>query len=110
MRVLDRSFFRKTVPLSAATILENKHITNIRNELASSNDLLNAPRVMAVRVAQEEGLWQRESLGAARMVGTGGDVRRKCVLLREGLKFDGIGIPLFVDSFGGWPSLSHAFR
>src|SRR5436305_13100433 len=59
MRVLDRSFFKKTVPLSAATVFENKFIASIKDELARSRDLLYAPRIIPVRAAQDVGSWER---------------------------------------------------
>ncbi|KAI9838647.1 MAG: hypothetical protein M1819_004961 [Sarea resinae] len=45
MRVLDRSFFKKRVPLSAARIPDNKKISKIRTELDRSQDLLRQPRI-----------------------------------------------------------------
>ena len=47
MRVLDRSFFRKTIPLTAARVLNNKQISRCRNEL--SHDLLHLERLTNVR-------------------------------------------------------------
>ena len=47
MKVLDRSFFQKKVPLAAARILEKKHIAKFRTELGS--DLLNLERVSCVK-------------------------------------------------------------
>src|SRR5438034_5286559 len=75
MRVLDRSFFKKTVPLSAATVFENKLIASVRNELARSRDLLHVPRIMTVRTAQDQGSWERAPLEAMERVRDGGDVR-----------------------------------
>jgi tRNA (guanine37-N1)-methyltransferase len=98
MRVLDRSFFKKTVPLSAATVFENKLIASVRNELARSRDLLHVPRIMAVRTAQDQGSWERAPLEAMERVGDGGDVRRKCLLLREGIRHDGSDLLCFSPS------------
>ena len=47
MRVLDRSFFQKRVPLAAARITEKKHIAKCRMEL--ENDLLKLERVSVVK-------------------------------------------------------------
>lgn len=47
MRVLDRSYFQKTVPLAAARVLEKKQIARCRQELA--NDLLKLERVSVVK-------------------------------------------------------------
>lgn len=71
MRVLDRSFFKKTVPLSAATIFKNSDISRVRGELQKSRDLLNLPRLSSIREVKTE------------------DAVRKCLLLREGVKYDG---------------------
>lgn len=76
MRVLDRSFFRKTVPLSAATVLENKNISRVKNELMKSKDMLDMPRIIPVQKLQT--------------INNEGDEKRKCLLLREGIKADGM--------------------
>ena len=89
MRVLDRSFFKKTIPLSAATVFENKLIASVKNELARSRDLLHVPRIIPVRATQAEGTWERLPLEAMERVREGGDVRKKCLLLREGVRHDG---------------------
>ena len=47
MKVLDRSYFQKKVPLAAARILEKKHIARFRTELGS--DILNLERVSSVK-------------------------------------------------------------
>ena len=52
MRVLDRSFFRKTVPLAAAKVFENNQIPRCRSCLG--NDVLQAERIPAVRVDPNE--------------------------------------------------------
>ncbi|KAL4897640.1 Met-10+ like-protein-domain-containing protein [Aspergillus ambiguus] len=70
MRVLDRSFFKKTVPLSAATIFKNSDISRVRGELQKSRDLLNLPRLSSIKEVKTE------------------DAVRKCLLLREGVKHD----------------------
>lgn len=75
MRVLDRSFFRKTVPLSAATIYKASDIANVRRELMKSKDMLALPRLAAIREVKD----------------AEGEMRRG-VLLREGIKVDGMDI------------------
>lgn len=47
MRVLDRPFFQKKVPLAAARVLEKKHIAKCRTEL--ENDILKLERVSVVK-------------------------------------------------------------
>ncbi|KAI1978884.1 tRNA(m(1)G37)methyltransferase [Ophidiomyces ophidiicola] len=74
MRVLDRSFFKKTVPLSAATVLENKNISGIKNLLVKSNDVLTLPRILPIRKPQT--------------IKSEADEGRKCLLLREDIKSD----------------------
>lgn len=51
MRALDRSFFKKSVPLSAARILDNKQISKYRTELR--HDLLRLDRMPAVRSVRD---------------------------------------------------------
>lgn len=72
MRTLDRSFFRKTIPLSAAAVFKNSEISNTRKELSKSKDLLSVPRVETVREIRESD-----------------DLVRKCILLREDIKHNG---------------------
>lgn len=48
MKVLDRSFFRKKIPLSAARALENKDISILKTELDRSKDSLRLPRLPSV--------------------------------------------------------------
>ncbi|GAQ04631.1 hypothetical protein ALT_1952 [Aspergillus lentulus] len=56
MRVLDRSFFRKTVPLSAAAVFQNSDISKVRAELHKSRDLLAVPRLNCIRdVTDQDG-------------------------------------------------------
>ena len=47
MRVLDRSFFRKSMPLSAMIIMDPKKITSIKSKF--ENDLLKYNGVVAVK-------------------------------------------------------------
>lgn len=72
MRTLDRSFFRKTVPLASAKIFQNSEISRVRKELNSTKDLLTLPRLSSVQEIKE----QDGSM-------------RKALLLRETLKHDG---------------------
>ncbi|EZF32074.1 tRNA (guanine(37)-N1)-methyltransferase [Trichophyton mentagrophytes] len=69
MRVLDRSFFKKTIPLAAATVFEARNLGRIKNELAKSNDILNAPRLPAIRYVQNPTTEEEKS--------------KKCILLKE---------------------------
>ncbi|OQE29658.1 hypothetical protein PENSTE_c002G04648 [Penicillium steckii] len=71
MRTLDRSFFRKTVPLASAKIFKNSEISRLRKELASTKDLLAIPRLSSVQEIKEQD----------------GSIR-KALLLRETLKHD----------------------
>lgn len=47
MRVLDRSYFQKKIPLAAARVLQKKHIAKCKAEL--TDDLLKLERVIVVR-------------------------------------------------------------
>ncbi|KZF23747.1 hypothetical protein L228DRAFT_238268 [Xylona heveae TC161] len=49
MRVLDRPFFRKTVPLSAARVLENRNIAKCRSALEKSREALQLDRITIIR-------------------------------------------------------------
>ncbi|KAJ5902755.1 tRNA (guanine(37)-N1)-methyltransferase [Penicillium taxi] len=70
MRTLDRTFFRKTVPIAAAKIFNNSEITKVRKELGNSSDLLALPRLSGIReIADQDG-------------------PRKALLLRHDLKAD----------------------
>lgn len=92
MRVLDRSFFKKTVPVSAATVLENKNISAVRKTLASSKDALDLPRFDGCTAPMAEKL----------VVGRDGRIleltaqearKKRCVVLREDIKYDGVFTP-----------------
>ena len=48
MRVLDRSFFRKKVPLAAARVFDQRNIPLLRTELKS--DVLQVERIPTVTV------------------------------------------------------------
>lgn len=49
MKVLDRSFFQKTVPASAARIFKPQDIARCRKELQLSRDTLPNNRIQPVR-------------------------------------------------------------
>jgi tRNA (guanine37-N1)-methyltransferase len=49
MKVLDRSFFQKTIQTSAARIFNNKDISRCRTELEKSKDGLIMNRIQPVR-------------------------------------------------------------
>jgi hypothetical protein len=72
MRVLDRSFFKKTIPVSAATIFNPKNISKVRNELIKSEDALVLPRLQPIRDFKKD------------------DIVMKALLLREGIKHNGM--------------------
>ncbi|KAF4309805.1 putative tRNA methyltransferase trm5 protein [Botryosphaeria dothidea] len=73
MRVLDRSFFQKTFPISAARVANNKDISLVRKALEKSKDVLAARRLQSV---QPDPLPELAAKG------------RKCVLLRPDIKPD----------------------
>ena len=50
MKLLDRSFFQKTVPASAARIFKPHDIARCRKELQLSKDTLPNNRVQPVRI------------------------------------------------------------
>lgn len=67
MRVLDRSFFQKKVPISAARVLDSKTISKCRSELLRSKDTLFVERLSNI---QSDPLEPDVKLG------------KKCILLR----------------------------
>ena len=85
MRVLDRSFFQKKIPLSAATIFKDRDISNVRRELSKSQDILAVPKISPIQAVKEDN----------------NDVVRKCLLLRDGIAYDGGGVfsePLYSEN------------
>lgn len=74
MKSLNRAFFRKRFPISAARIFDNKNISSVRQQLVKSKDTLGLERLSLVQADPE--------LEVARK-------GRKCVLLRPALKHDG---------------------
>ncbi|KAL4810188.1 hypothetical protein BDV18DRAFT_150497 [Aspergillus unguis] len=70
MRVLDRSFFKRTIPISAATIFKPSDISSVRKELEKSKDMLGLPRLPNVQEIKKD------------------DAVKKCMLLKESIKPD----------------------
>ncbi len=70
MRLLDKSFFRKVIPLAAACISDVKQITNLRKELDRSGDILKISPIKHLR--------EDDSAPGA-----------KCILLRHEIDADG---------------------
>ncbi|KAK5117674.1 hypothetical protein LTR62_005097 [Meristemomyces frigidus] len=71
MRTLDRSVFRKTVPLKAARVFDNKNIFKVRTELERSKDSLQQERLGSVHSDPDLELAK---------------AGRKCILLRPEVK------------------------
>ena len=69
MRILDRPFFNKKIPLSAAKILDNRNISKYRAELNKSQELLWLDRISNVQFDPFDGT--------------------KCLLLNPDVKHDG---------------------
>jgi tRNA (guanine37-N1)-methyltransferase len=82
MRTLDRSFFCKTVPVSAAKIFQNSEISRVRKALSVNKDLLVLPRLNVVRELKEQ------------------DGVKKALLLREDVKHDGESFGIVVFGVG----------
>jgi hypothetical protein len=76
MKVLDRSFFQKDIPISAASVLLPKDISRCRAAFVKSRELLNPPTVSINPVCPDP----RPDLKAA---------GRKCLLLKPEVKHDG---------------------
>lgn len=81
MKVLDRSFFQKTVPTTAARIFSVKDISRCRKELEKSRDALLLNRIQPVRPDPSE---ERAQKGG------------KCILLRPDIARNGM-LPLHMD-------------
>lgn len=47
MKILDRSFFKKTVPISAAQVLDNRQISRLKIELR--HEMLQLERLLVIR-------------------------------------------------------------
>jgi tRNA (guanine37-N1)-methyltransferase len=74
MRTLDRAFFKKTLPVAAARIFNNQHISQCRMELLKSKDLLILERMSPIISDPEQ---------------DSAEVGRKCLLLQSSIKYDG---------------------
>ncbi|EON64150.1 hypothetical protein W97_03380 [Coniosporium apollinis CBS 100218] len=73
MRVLDRSFFQRTIPTAAARVSNNKDISGCRKTLERIKDMLDKSRLLVVR---PDPLPELAKLG------------RKCLLLRPEVRPD----------------------
>ncbi|KAI9847179.1 MAG: tRNA(m(1)G37)methyltransferase [Sclerophora amabilis] len=73
MRVLDRSFFKKQIPISAAHVFETRNISKIKAELERSKEILRIGRLAPIQLVPE-----RDGLKP----GT------KCLMLRPEVKHD----------------------
>lgn len=72
--VLDRALFSKTIPISAARLLDNKIISKYRSQLTKSKEMLVEDRIAAIR-----------SDPNPEFAAKGG----KCLLLNPRVKHDG---------------------
>lgn len=71
MRVLDRSFFRKTLPITAASVFDDRNLSLIRAKVHSAGNLLG---VVSIKVIVPD-----ETVPG-----------RKCLLLRPGIVATGL--------------------
>jgi hypothetical protein len=71
MRVLDRSFFQKTIPIAAATVFEDRNISLVRGKVQSAGHLF--------------GVFSIKSIVPDETV-----PGRKCVLLQPGIRATGL--------------------
>ncbi|KAI5285561.1 tRNA(m(1)G37)methyltransferase, partial [Ascosphaera aggregata] len=62
MRKLNRSFFRKTVPMAAATVFDKRQIGPVKNALMKTKELCVAPRIIPVRPAPSDGKTPEEGI------------------------------------------------
>ncbi|GAM90511.1 hypothetical protein ANO11243_085550 [Dothideomycetidae sp. 11243] len=72
MKVLDRSFFQKRIPLSALRVLDHRNISKVRTELDRSKDIFTLARYQNIQADLSEG-----KLG------------HRCVLLRPEINAQG---------------------
>jgi tRNA (guanine37-N1)-methyltransferase len=72
MRQLDRAFFKKKVPIAAARVSSNQHISLCRQELEKSHDLL-----------------RHEGIGTVQPDPDPASSGRKCLLLQPEIKQNG---------------------
>ncbi|KZZ88845.1 tRNA methyltransferase Trm5 [Ascosphaera apis ARSEF 7405] len=88
MRTLDRSFFKKTVPMAAATVFDKRQIGPVKNALLKTKEICDAPRIIPVRPVPLNGKTPEEGIiWDLRKEKMGGELRDhtslKCVLLDE---------------------------
>lgn len=71
MRVLDREFFQKTLPITAATVFDDRNLSNVRKKVQHAGNLLGLLSIKPI-VPDETVLG------------------RKCLLLRPGIMATGV--------------------
>jgi hypothetical protein len=71
MRVLDRSFFQRTIPIAAATVFEDRNLSTVRGKVQNAGHLFGVFSIKAI-VPDET------------VPG------RKCILLRPGIMATGL--------------------
>ena len=74
MRDLDRSFFSRKIPTTAARVADNKHLARLRTDLERSGTLLQAKRLRAVQPDPDH---ERRANGG------------RCLVLETRVKHDG---------------------
>jgi tRNA (guanine37-N1)-methyltransferase len=75
MRELDRSFFQRRIPISAARLGNPRDIGPSKKALEKSKDLLGLAKLQSIRPDPS------------------GEAGRKCLLLKPEIKHDGRSIP-----------------
>lgn len=83
MRVLDRSFFQKTLPIAAATVFDDRNLNTVRRKVQNAGNML--------------GLFSIKTVVPDEVVSG-----RKCILLRPGILATGT-IDLILSSSHGNP-------
>ena len=71
MAVLDRSFFRKTLPIAAATVFDDRNLNTVRGKVQRAGNLLS---VLSIKATVPD-----ETVPG-----------RKCILLRPGIFATGL--------------------
>jgi len=74
MRVLDKTFFRKEYPTSAAKVFDMRTISRVQKEFVKSKDLLNIRAVFPVQPVPAE--YSSDA--------------QKCILLRPQINYNGV--------------------
>lgn len=72
---LDRALFKREIPLAAARVLDNRHISRVRAKFEKNKDLLRLERLTSIRADPDA---SQASKGV------------KCLLLRPEVKVDGM--------------------